>query len=202
MVSICKYFWLIFFCLGKQGMLRGCLISHPYYFFEKLFQGKPDSGWQVMSMLSSFSNVCSQLPILSIITSDLWNQEEKAFLRGFGSIHQYSCQDCPGFCDSIYSGVFSEHSSPNTFAAKYSTFVISSGLCPKPVKRASFLECEKVNSTEDKCQYKFYMLVYFIAPKIYLFLWDRPFFLVWTDFKPSKISCKAEQLVWDPLPKC
>lgn len=154
-----------------------------------------------MSMLSSFSNVCSQLPILSIITSVLWNQAEKAFLRGFGSIHQHSCQDCPGFCDSIYSGVFSECSSPNIFAAKYSTFVISSGLCPKPEKRASLLECEKVNSTEGKCQYKFYMLVYFIAPKIYLFFVGQTFFLLWTNFKPRKIRCKAEQLVWDPLHK-
>lgn len=160
------------------------------------------SGQPSMSMFSSFSNVCSQLPILSIITSVPGHQAEKTFPRGFGSIHQCSCQDCPGFYDNICSSVFSgatisvrplkisegliweECDSYFTVAKHFfykilPTLVISPGLCPKPEKRAPLLETEKMNFTEGNPQYKFYMLVYFMAPKIhlFLFLWDRPFFL-------------------------
>lgn len=60
-----------------------------------------------MGMLFPFSDVCTQLSILPVTPTVLGHQAEKTLLKGFGSIHECSFQDCTGFCDNIYSSVFS-----------------------------------------------------------------------------------------------
>lgn len=51
--------------------------------------------------------MCTQLSILPVTPTVLGHQAEKTLLKGFGSIHECSFQDRTGFCDNIYSSVFS-----------------------------------------------------------------------------------------------